>query len=306
MQANKTSTVVLSALCVLTCLVIASAQDVKWKTIKPGGEEFTVEMPGLPTRVGRIVPTEKDNKLAPSVYDLVVNNVRYQILSFHKIPNSPVPMLRDFNLFAEGFQRAFVEGNDRRNNSITAEKRVITGDLSAQQFQLKLDSHNGLLRLYDGTYHFYAVMIIGGVESDSLVHRFLSSFKLGKMHTPQLPDKSISDIAQPKNPPEPWSGQLPADMAPISAGILNGKAIELPAPAYPEEARQAKVSGMVKVRVLVDEQGTVVSAEAVEGLDVLRDAATKAAWRARFSQTRLWGQPVKVTGILVYGFVYGR
>ncbi len=299
---DNIAAVLKSVFLVLLCCVMAFAQDLEWKTISPGGEEFTVEMPGLPTRVGRIIPTEKDIKLGPTVYDLVAKNVRYQILSFNKVPKSPVPMLQHFNLFVEGFQRAFVDGNDRRNNSVVIEKAMMSGGRAAQQFQLKMDKHDGLLRLYDGKYHFYAVMIIGGGESDPLVSRFLSSFKLGKMHTPQLPDKSIGDAVQPNNPPEPWSGQLPANMAPISAGVLNGKAIELPLPKYPREAR---ASGLVTVQVVVDEQGKVISAEAVGGPDVLREAATNAAWKARFSKTRLMGQLVKVTGVLVYRFVYG-
>ncbi len=97
MKHNKADAILLSIFLVLICVVIASAQDLEWKTIRPGGEEFTVEMPGLPTRVGWIIPIEKDIKLAPNVYDLVVNNVRYQIMSFSH--TSPVSMPQDFNLF---------------------------------------------------------------------------------------------------------------------------------------------------------------------------------------------------------------
>lgn len=100
------------------------------------------------------------------------------------------------------------------------------------------------------------------------------------------------------------SGQVPVRRAPISGGVLNGKAISMPAPRYPEEARQAMASGEVTVQVLIDEAGNVLSAEAKSGPPELREAAVKAALKARFSQTRLSGQPVKVTGILLYNFVY--
>lgn len=92
-------------------------------------------------------------------------------------------------------------------------------------------------------------------------------------------------------------------MAPISGGVLNGKAVSKPAPPYPAEAKAAGASGVVAVQVLVSEDGTVESAEAVSGHPLLRDAAVEAAKRARFSPTRLSGQPVKVTGTVTYNFV---
>ena len=303
MKRKKAEAIMLSIFLVLTCVVISSAQGLEWKTIRPGGEEFTVEVPGLPTREGRIIPIEKDIKFTPNVYDLVVNNVRYQIMSFGH--TGPVSTPQDFNLFVERFQRAFVAGSDGSHNSITFEKNLTGDNRAAQQFQLKVETHSGLVRLYDAEHYFYAVMVIGGGDSDSIVSRFLSSFKLSKFNM-QFPDRSTGDVSQPREPPEPWSGELPANITTIGAGIMNGKARALPAAKYPDEARQSRASGQVTVQVLVDEQGTVISAEAINGPDVLRDAATKAAWKARFPPTRLMGKPVKVYGVLVYAFVYGR
>lgn len=91
--------------------------------------------------------------------------------------------------------------------------------------------------------------------------------------------------------------------APISGGILNGKAVSKPAPSYPAEARAAGASGTVVVRILVGEDGTVESAEAVSGHPLLHDAAVEAAKKSRFSPTRLSGQPVKVSGTVTYNFV---
>lgn len=51
----------------------------------------------------------------------------------------------------------------------------------------------------------------------------------------------------------------------FSGGILNRKAIEKPNPTYPLEARQARVSGVVVVEILVDENGKVEQAKAVSG-----------------------------------------
>ncbi len=88
----------------------------------------------------------------------------------------------------------------------------------------------------------------------------------------------------------------------ISGGVLNGKAISLPKPPYPAAARSVNAAGSVSVQVLVDEKGEVVSANAVSGHPLLRPAAVQAARAARFTVTKLSGQPVKVSGVLTYNF----
>jgi periplasmic protein TonB len=102
-------------------------------------------------------------------------------------------------------------------------------------------------------------------------------------------------------PPPPPKPQVPK--APISGGVLNGKAISLPKPPYPAIARAAHASGTVTVQVTIDENGSVISAHAVGGHPLLQQAAVSAARQARFSPTKLSGQPVKVTGVITYNFV---
>jgi len=101
----------------------------------------------------------------------------------------------------------------------------------------------------------------------------------------------------------PPAAAPPPPRAPISGGVLNGKAISLPKPAYPPIARAAHASGTVTVQVLIDENGSVVSAKAVSGHPLLQAVAVAAARQARFSPTKLSGQPVKVTGVIQYNFV---
>jgi TonB family protein len=89
----------------------------------------------------------------------------------------------------------------------------------------------------------------------------------------------------------------------INGGVLNGKAISLPKPAYPPAARAVGASGAVSVQVLIDENGDVVSATAISGHPLLRAVAVPAARASKFSPTMLEGIPVKVSGIIVYNFV---
>ena len=89
----------------------------------------------------------------------------------------------------------------------------------------------------------------------------------------------------------------------VPGGVLNGKAISLPKPDYPSAAKVQRVSGTVSVQVTVDENGNVIAAKAISGHQLLQQAAVDAARRARFSPTKIEGNPVTVTGVIIYNFV---
>jgi len=101
-------------------------------------------------------------------------------------------------------------------------------------------------------------------------------------------DPNAPPVANAQKPPR----------APISGGMLNGKAIYLPVPEVPA----GQPTGVVMVQVLIDEQGTVIDAKAVSGPATLHAAAVNAARLARFMPTVLAGEPVKVSGTLAYNF----
>ena len=106
------------------------------------------------------------------------------------------------------------------------------------------------------------------------------------------------NIAEEPPPPAP----KPTPRAPISGGVLNGRAIRLVTPTFPSIARTAHVTGSVTVQVLIDENGNVMSASAASGHPLLRPAAVAAARASKFSPTKLSGQPVKVNGVIIYNF----
>ena len=89
----------------------------------------------------------------------------------------------------------------------------------------------------------------------------------------------------------------------VSSVVLISKAVSLPQPPYPQIAKQAGIHGAVNVQILIDEEGKVISAHAVNGSAMLTRAAEDAARRARFTPTVLNNQPVKVQGVIVYNFV---
>jgi TonB family protein len=93
-------------------------------------------------------------------------------------------------------------------------------------------------------------------------------------------------------------------LKPVSGGVLNGKAISLPMPTYPDMARRAGASGVVEVEVVIDITGKVISAKATSGPALLRQSAEMAARLARFNPTLLSGQPMRVSGVISYNFTF--
>lgn len=122
------------------------------------------------------------------------------------------------------------------------------------------------------------------------------------------PETPTPDKPKPQTAASPTLSTTPpkpgAEYESLSdAGILNTRAIDLPKPVYPAAAKKDRISGQVQVKVVLDETGRVVSAEATFGPEPLRAAAVEAAKRARFKPTLSGGVPQKVFGIVLYDFV---
>lgn len=122
--------------------------------------------------------------------------------------------------------------------------------------------------------------------------------------TAQVASNTSAPVVKVEDDMPPPKPVAKAPVRPISGGVLNGKATTLPAPTYPEIARRMRTAGVVTVEVVVDVSGRVISAKAVSGPEMLRDAAERAAVQAKFAPTLLSGQPVKITGTISYNFVF--
>lgn len=115
----------------------------------------------------------------------------------------------------------------------------------------------------------------------------------------------ISEKIATEKPPvikQPEKPVIEKPKLPISTGVVNGKAINLVKPVYSSAARTMRVGGEVRVQVTIDEDGKVISANAVSGSPLLRDSAEAAAKSSKFTPTFLSNQKVKVTGIIIYNF----
>ena len=88
-----------------------------------------------------------------------------------------------------------------------------------------------------------------------------------------------------------------------NGGIIDRMALYKPEPLYPEKAKAAGISGTVSLRVCLDEEGKVYALAVCSGHSLLRSAAVRAAYQARFKPVLLSGKPTKSNGILTYKFM---
>lgn len=88
----------------------------------------------------------------------------------------------------------------------------------------------------------------------------------------------------------------------LEVGSLTDKATSKVEPAYPQMARNAGVSGLVRIKIVVDEGGSVASIVWAEGPMLLRQAAQDALRQWKFQPFVVDGKPMKATGYVDFGF----
>ena len=92
----------------------------------------------------------------------------------------------------------------------------------------------------------------------------------------------------------------PADL--VNVGSLFEQATKKVAPGYPAMAKSTRIIGLVKVEVVVDQEGNVVEAKGISGPEVLRSAAVDAAKRWKFKPKVVDGKNVRVSGYINFNF----
>lgn len=103
--------------------------------------------------------------------------------------------------------------------------------------------------------------------------------------------------------PEPKTG-LPGSQMRCSDCVHFGKPIDIQVACYPQDAKVENISGQVQVEVVIDEEGKVIWARAIQGHAKLEHAAVSAACRSRFTPSTLLGgkMKVKTTAVITYLF----
>jgi TonB family protein len=281
-----------------------------WKEFSPPGGGFTVSLPGDPDKstreVGFGVLTIPETMYTLSS-DVAAYVVSYSDL--HAGPDDPVAVRRTLDA-----GREYLLSQD-------------AGGRLLGEREIALDGHAGREWLISGKFVYtvrtYFVkgrvyrLILGSAPDatfkdgrpsadpqdrtefyEMLSSRFLDSFRLtaaqGKRG--EVDEYLARAKVYGKAGPDSAGGV-------VDAGVLEGRALSLPRAIYPRISGNARAAGLVTVKVVVDEAGKVVAAQAVSGHPLLQDAAVKAAREARFAPALLGGKPVKVVGTITYNFV---
>ena len=119
--------------------------------------------------------------------------------------------------------------------------------------------------------------------------------------TPTRATLKVTEIGENETPGSSNTGVA----KPVEGGALDTKATSKPKAELTEEAKRLKLSGRIIVKVMVDENGKVVSAQAQNGPAALREAAEAAARQATFAPVTQDGITVRVVGTLTYDFKQG-
>lgn len=199
--------------------------------------------------------------------------------------NTALNLARDADISAEGYpgREIFLEDAD----GILIQRFYLVGQ-----------------RAFD--LHVYLPKALRSKQSEAI--KILDSFKplrsseeeLGEVDKLLMALKGKENVygACPKDDPlcKPVPGAL-------TGGAVNKQAVNLPQPSYPPVAKAARIKGVVEVKVVLDETGKVIAAQAISGHPLLQAAAVSAARQAQFAPTLLDGKPVKVVGVISYNFM---
>lgn len=88
----------------------------------------------------------------------------------------------------------------------------------------------------------------------------------------------------------------------LEVGSLTERATKKVVPVYPQVAKNASVSGLVRIKFVVDEGGSVASIVWTEGPTLLRQATQDAVRQWKFEPVMVDGKPVRVTGYVDFAF----
>lgn len=276
------------ALLSLAFTISAPAQSVEWKEYTSEKGKFSVLLPGAPESGYRFGPADSG-----AVMTYVTNyqkSASAWSVDYFDLPAIPPD--------ADAVKKLL----ERRRDSYTArpnsEKSQTLNGYQALEFKEPIDDRDRVkvvrvILVKQRVYELWVVTKASRAASED-VTKFFDSFKPAPLTDEQVVEAAKAAIAD--------KGKAVSRKIMVSSGVLVDRAIKKVQPIYPPEAKAAGISGEVKIRVLISEEGNVIEAEAVEGPDLLRESALGAARSWVFKPIELAGMPVRIEGILIFKF----
>lgn len=110
--------------------------------------------------------------------------------------------------------------------------------------------------------------------------------------------------AAPPPPPPPPAAEKPKPPSRIRVGgnVQEAKVINRVQPVYPPLAKQARVSGTVRLNAVIAKDGQIQDLQVVSGHPLLVQAALQAVRQWRYAPTLLNGEPVEVVTVIDVNF----
>src|SRR5438309_7920503 len=318
-------------LSVVTAQSSASTSD--WETLRPESEEFTVLMPKGSTFESSKEPYHKMELNSRVYLSSTLAGPVFAVVSLSGIKSNPAlySEMQRVNSYVDAFKNLFPPKVRPKTAPV---KLTLVGEKTLQghagrEYSMTVGDLSGVVQAFATRKRFYALVYLNSRKQGSVQTEFVSSFSLPDKldETPPTVLAQNPTTAPPNSPrankpaedgvtaepnvvadsetkPDAAAGvNAQAKRRPIAGGVLNGKGDVRPKPDYPADAKSAGAAGSVAVQVTIDEMGSVIEAKAVSGHPLLQQASVNAALQARFSPTSLMGEPVKVTGVIVYNFV---
>lgn len=106
--------------------------------------------------------------------------------------------------------------------------------------------------------------------------------------------KAVAARPKPRN----WDGFVIGD----KYTFLNFEVVSAEKPYHTRAAKANGASGLVQVEILIETNGTVISARGRTGNKLLHPEAERAALASKFNRPTVYGKPARAIGFLVYRF----
>jgi TonB family protein len=310
----KTRVLLYLILFVLACAPLAagqtqpeSAQVAVWSRYTYPGEEFSVELPGVPAVFNTVRATNarRFGEEKGRVFSLYHDDVVYFVAAYDAPRSS-----ESFDFFATQLRGAWG----------LAPKGALTlggfegfsyAVVGSRRGRLTYDLH-GEGRVFRTGRHAYFALAVSVEEGRPEVGRFLDSFTLGASPAGQsvAGEEPVPRFVPPKTttPPPPGFTLGPGHSGggyaePLGAGDRRVIIVYKPEPGYTEEARKKGVSGTVILSVVLAPDGSVTNIEPTKWLsNGLTERAIRAARQMLFFPARKDGRPVAQHMTLEYNF----
>jgi len=267
-----------------------------WVKFSPEGAGFSLLLPEMPTETIK----DEDAGLLIHFYKLRMGDIEYQVVWFAQVPDGMIQRRPLSVLFPRGLEEILKSARQAgKKEMITAHQDDITLDGSVGRESTiesatdQIDAEGFLAR-----HDFITVAVLHPKQQQASADavRFLKSLSLS--------GRNVASAAQGNLLPGANTGPVPSSQ---DEGDRRPIPLNPPRPEYTDQARNNKVQGVIRLRVLVGANGLVKDVRVASHLpDGLDEMAVLAAYGMRFRPALKSGQPVNFWQSVEVEFILGQ